>query len=160
MKSSRKESPETRLICLGRALMILLDKHHENETIYAFLSKKGYYLKYIELTENNHDLNLEQLDCYKTTIKKLFIYIVLTLYPHISKENIIVITNRSIRRRTPADFAKLLNMTVQEYQKIEDGIKVNISLKDVAYKLNFDVNEFYYNFNTIFERCEKIEGVK
>ncbi len=127
MKTSRKESPETRLICLGRALMILLDKHHENETIYAFLSKKGYDLKYIELTENNHDLNLEQLDCYKTTIKKLVIYIATTLYPHILKENLIVITNRSIRRITPADCAKILNMIEQEYLKIEDGIKVNIS---------------------------------
>ena len=144
----------TRLICFRRLLVILLDEHHEDEIIYAFMTKDQTQIKYIEFDARCKYLNFNTLICYKSTIKKLFLYLIYLSYPNIPRENIIVIANRILKRRSVADCAKLLHMSNEEYQRIEDGTYNNFNLKQVAKMLNFKVEEFYYGFHTTLERYE------
>lgn len=152
--SQVKLKVETRLICFRRLLIILLEEHEEDDILYVYITKNQKQIRYIEFDAKCEYLNSHSLICYKTTIKKLFLYLIALSYPNIPKENMVVIANRILKRRTISDCAKLLNMTKEEYQRIEDGSHCNFCLKKVARMLNFRTEEFYYTFNTILERYD------
>lgn len=142
---------EIRSICFRRSLIMFASEYGEDETIYAYIEKDRKQIKYIETELQNKFLNTENLNCYKTTMKKLYLHLVSLSYPNLPRINWVVIANRLLRRKTVEDCAKLLGLSVEAYQRIENGVSGNFNLKEVAHMLNFNEEEFYYDFQKTFE---------
>lgn len=130
-------------------LMLIEGEHAE---IYAFICNKTKEVIYIDYYPKCAYINIEQCECYKTTCKKLYLYFLMKEYPNLSRVCLVIYANRLIRRMPLDAAAKLLKITELEYQNLESGKIVNFDLEKLANMLNFQVEEFYYDFNSTFKK--------
>ncbi len=130
----------------------LMLETNENQIIYCYLSKINKEIIYICFTLKCEHLNTEKLIGYKTTLKKLYLYLMIESYPAVPKDCLIIYSNRVLRRLTIQTTAKLLNISEEKYRAIETGkITTSLDFAKISDTLNFNKQEFYYSFKTTFE---------
>ncbi|MBU1143186.1 MAG: hypothetical protein KKH92_05995 [Firmicutes bacterium] len=151
MFSCHRILKDDRLLICRDIIIKLLYTHDEDDLIYVYLSKEHKEVLYMNFDNNCTFLKEELLLCYKTTLKKFYLYLIAISYPNVPKENIIIFANRMIRRLSIETSAKLLKISEQEYKNIETGVTCNFNLKDISKMFNFKSEEFYYTFKNVFE---------
>ena len=124
---------------------------NEEAEVYVFMDKTTKVIINLYHSPECQYLDMERCLCYKTSLKKLYLHLIITEYPNTPRECLVIYSNRIIRRMSVKTAAKLLSISELEYQGIETGKVVKPDIEKIAYILNFKIEEFYYNFHTTFE---------
>ena len=77
---------------------------NEEADIYVFMDKITKEIIHLYHSPICEYLDIVRCLCYKTTLKKLYLYLMVTEYPNTLRECLVIYSNRIIRRMSVVDY--------------------------------------------------------
>lgn len=142
--------------CYRNMIINLLKYYNEEKTVYVYVNQKNGTIKYIDIYKDKGYLfDSKYIKPVESTLKDLFIYLMIKSYNELPLENIVIYSNRILKGLTVIEAARALNITVEKYTKLEQGYISKINYSEVSEALNFNKNEFTKNYD-LFKKTKSI----
>lgn len=121
--------------------------------VYAYFTKSSSKLVTFNNTKDKNYINNNELMIYKVTLKNLYLFCLKEEYKQTQWDLLVLLANKTLKNYSSIDIAFLLNVPLEKYKRLESGCYLfngELSYKNVAEKLEFSENEFYYDFCKAF----------